>query len=169
MGRKWGDRRDGKLIRNLDSMHYIMPLIYPNRCDNEAYMTMHIDLEKTEAYIREKNRKCPEEKIAIFEVIVAAAMKTIRLRPQMNRFIANKNMYQRNEVSAAFVVKKVFSDDGEESLARIVAEDTDTLETLNRKIQDQISFCRKGTDMSTDAMNFIQKLPGKHLITTCGI
>ncbi len=164
MGRKWGDRRDGKLIRNLDSMHSIMPLIYPNRCDNEAYMTMHIDLEKTEAYIREKNRKCPEEKIAIFEVIVAAAMKTIRLRPQMNRFIANKNMYQRNEVSAAFVVKKVLSDDGEESLARIVAEDTDTLETLNRKIQDQISFCRKGTDMSTDAMNFIQKLPGKHLI-----
>ena len=40
--RKWGDRRDGTLIRNIDAMHYIMPLMYPNRCDNEAYMNTGI-------------------------------------------------------------------------------------------------------------------------------
>ena len=55
MKRRWGDRRDAKLIRDIDSMHYIMPLIYPNRCDNEAFMTLHINLEKTEEYIRQKN------------------------------------------------------------------------------------------------------------------
>ena len=49
--RRWGDRRDGKVIRDIDSMHYIMPLMYPNRCDNEAFMTLHINLEKTEEYI----------------------------------------------------------------------------------------------------------------------
>ena len=43
--RKWGDRRDAKLIRDIDAMHYIMPLMYPNRCDNEAFMTLHINLE----------------------------------------------------------------------------------------------------------------------------
>ena len=31
------------------------------------------------------------------------------LRPKMNRFIANKNVYQRNNF-AAFVVKKEFDD-----------------------------------------------------------
>ena len=38
MGKRFGDRRDGELIRNVDSMHIIMPLMYPNRCDNEAYI-----------------------------------------------------------------------------------------------------------------------------------
>ena len=33
MSKKWGDRKDGKLLRKIDSMHYIMPLMYPNRCD----------------------------------------------------------------------------------------------------------------------------------------
>ena len=36
--RRFGDRKDGVLLRDLDSMHYIVPLIFPNRCDNEAYI-----------------------------------------------------------------------------------------------------------------------------------
>lgn len=162
--RKWGDRRDGTRIKNLDSMHYIMPLMYPNRCDNEACMTIHIKLEKTEEYIRTRNKEHPDLNITLFEVIITAILKTIQLRPQMNRFIANKTMYQRNNLTAAFTVKKAFRDDGEETLARIVADEKDTLETLGKKIAEQIEFCKTGTDASTDAMNFIQKLPGKQLI-----
>ena len=162
--RRWGDRRDGKVIRDIDSMHYIMPLMYPNRCDNEAFMTLHINLEKTEEYIKQKNKENPDNKIAIFEIIIAATLKAIRLRPHMNRFIANKTMYQRNELTAAFTVKKNFRDDGEETLARVVAEDGDTLDTINKKVVDQINFCKTSTDESTEAMNFIQKLPGKKLI-----
>ena len=44
MKRKWGDRRDATLVRDLDSMHYILPLIFPNRCDNEAFISETIDL-----------------------------------------------------------------------------------------------------------------------------
>ena len=40
----------------------------------------------------------------------------------MNRFIANKTMYQRKEVSAAFVVKKQFNDGSEEGLAFLHAK-----------------------------------------------
>ena len=32
--RRRGDRRDGVLLRELDSLHYITGIIYPNRCDN---------------------------------------------------------------------------------------------------------------------------------------
>ena len=162
--RKWGDRRDGTLLRDIDAMHYVMPLMYPNRCDNEAFMTMRINLEKTEEYLRKRAQEHPGEKMAIFQVVIAATLKTIWLRPHMNRFIANKNMYQRNEVTAAFTVKKTFTDEGDETLARVVAEEGDTLETLNRKILEQIEFCKTSTDASTDAINIIKKLPGKQLI-----
>ena len=55
MSKKWGDRKDGKLLRKIDSMHYIMPLMYPNRCDNEASMNFRIDLTKAEEYLEKKN------------------------------------------------------------------------------------------------------------------
>jgi len=39
-----GDRKDGALIRDLDGMHFITPVIYPNRCDNEAFISEIVDL-----------------------------------------------------------------------------------------------------------------------------
>lgn len=163
--RRWGDRRDGTLIRDLDSMHYIMPLMYPNRCDNEAFMSFDIDLEKTDKFLREINaNRASDEQITTFGIVIAAALKTIHLRPQMNRFIANNNVYQRNQLTAAFTVKKDFTDEGDETLARINAGPKDTLETIQKQVNEQIKLCKTQDDQSTESMDFIQKLPFKHLI-----
>lgn len=165
MGRKFGDRKDGTLIRKIDSMHYIMPLMYPNRCDNEAFMHIRVDLTKVEKFLEEKNASNPAYRYNLFQLVVTAILKTITLRPEMNRFIANKNLYQRNQITAAFTVKKVFSDHGGEALARIYAKDTDTLDTIHDEIYRQVSFCRSDSkDGSTASMDIIQKIPGKHLI-----
>lgn len=156
-----GDRKDGVLLRDLDSMHYIMPLIYPNRCDNEAFISERIDLTNVDAYLEKKNADDPEYKYNLFQIIVAAVVKIITLRPKLNRFIANKNIYQRNEVSAAFVVKKLFADNGSEALAFLHMKDTDTLDTIHDKIYKQVSSCRgdNADDKSTDAMDILNKMP----------
>lgn len=162
--RRFGDRRDGKRLRNIDAMHYIMPLMYPNRCDNEAYMSISVDISYTEEYIKEYNKNHPDNRISVFDLVIAAALKTIKLRPQMNRFITNQTMYQRDDITAAFTVKKEFRDDGDETLARIVATDDDTLDSICHKVREQIALCKTQDDESTKAMNFIMKLPGKHII-----
>ena len=165
MGKKFGDRKDGTLLRNIDSMHYIMPLMYPNRCDNEAFMHVRIDLTNAEAYLERKNQGDPAYRYNLFQLVVTAMLKAITLRPQMNRFIANKNMYQRNEITAAFTVKKIFSDHGGEALARIYAKPTDTIDTIHDEIYRQVSFCRSDNkDASTESMDILQKIPGKKLI-----
>mgnify|MGYP005610462967 CR=1 FL=1 len=119
MSKKFGDRKDGKRLKKISSMHAIMPLMYPNRCDNEAYISERIDLSRVNAYLEKKNADNPEYEYNLFQVMVTAVLKTITLRPKMNRFIANQTMYQRNEVTAAFTVKKIFSDNGAEALAQI--------------------------------------------------
>ena len=69
------------------------------------------------AYLAEKNRTETDFPYTMFHLVVTALLKAITLRPKLNRFIVNSNFYQRNEVSAAFVVKKQFSDKGAEALA----------------------------------------------------
>jgi len=161
MGKKWGDRRDGKLLRDIDSMHYIMPLMYPNRCDNEAFVSEQIDLTRANAYLAKKNADNPEYRYNLFQLIVTALLKTITLRPKMNYFIANYNMYERNEVSAAFTIKKIFADNGGEALAFLHSKPTDTLDTVHDEIYRQVSFCREdgNKDPSTESMDMLQKLP----------
>ena len=159
--RRPGDRRDAKLLRDIDSMHFIMPLMYPNRCDNEAFISETIDLTNVMKYLEKKNAEGPEYKYNFFQVMVTAVLKTITLRPQLNRFIANYNLYERNEVSAAFTIKKIFKDDGDEALAFIHSKPTDTLESIHNEIYRQVSYVRhEGKDQSTMSMDMLQKIFG---------
>ena len=158
--KRWGDRKDGTLIRDIDSMHFICPLLYPNRCDNEAFISERIDLTNAAAYLEKKNADDPAYKYNLFQLIVASILKCVTLRPKMNRFIANKTMYQRNYLSASFVVKKLFADNGAEALAFIYADPDDTVDTLHEKIYKIISSCRSDkADPSTDSMDTFTRLP----------
>ena len=160
MPKRWGDRKDGTYLKKIDSMHTIMPLMYPNRCDNEAFLTERIDLTNINAFLERKNAGNTEYAYNLFQIMVTALLKVITLRPKMNRFIANKTIYQRNEVSAAFTVKKVFSDEGGEALAFIHAKNSDNINTIHDEIFRQVSFCRsEEKDPSTAAMDVIQKTP----------
>ena len=161
MPRKRGDRRDGTLLRDIDSMHYIMPLMYPNRCDNEAFIAERIDLTAINAYLERKNADGPEYKYNLFQIMVTALLRVITLRPKMNRFIANYHMYQRNEVSAAFTIKKIFTDNGDEALAFLHSKPEDTIDTIHDEIYRQVSYCRSDAkDPSTQSMDTIQqKIP----------
>ena len=42
--RRRGDRRDAKLIRDIDGIHVAMAQLYGGRCANEAYIKEQIDL-----------------------------------------------------------------------------------------------------------------------------
>ena len=167
--RRWGDRKDGVLLRDLDGMHFITPLIYPNRCDNEAYICETIDLTNMNAYLKKKNETETEFPYTMFHLIVAALVKTITLRPKMNRFIANKNFYQRNEVSMSFVVKKQFADEAAEALAVIHAKDDSDVDSIHEDLRHQILDCKDvhKVDSSTDSMDFFNHMPrwlGKFLV-----
>lgn len=159
--RRWGDRRDGKLLRDIDAMHFIMPIIYPNRCDNEAFISERIDLTNVNAYLEKRNAENPEYKYNVFQIIVTAVVKAITLRPKLNRFIVNKNTYQRNEVSAAFVIKKIFSDGGAEGLAFIHTKESDNLDAIHDAIYEQVSACRDKnlSDSSSDSMDILNRMP----------
>ena len=159
--KKLGDRKDGIKLHKIHSMHVIMPLIFPNRCDNEAFISERIDLTNINAYLAKKNADNPEYAYNLFQVIVTAMLKTLVLRPKMNRFIANNTMYMHKDISASFTVKKVFSDDGAEALAQVRVKGEETIDDIHNEIFRQVSFCRSDKlDGGTESLNAVANLPG---------
>lgn len=155
--RKRGDRRDGVWLRDLDTMHMFMPYVYLNRTDNEAFISERIDLTNIENYLAVRNADNPEEPYKLFHVLLTAMVKTMCLRPRMNRFIKGRRIYQRNELTLAFVVKKKFKDNGSEALAFIKFDGDDTLETVKNKVYAEINECRSDKiDNTTAGMDFGQ-------------
>ncbi len=156
-----GDRFDGKLIKDLDAMHFIMPYMYPDRCDNQAFFTFKIDLTNLNAYLEKKQAMDPEYRYNLFQCIVTAVLKTITLRRKLSMFIHNRRVYMRNEVSTAFTVKQVFEDDGGEVLAFLHAKPEWTIDDVHDEIKRQLKKLKtKGyTDESSSVMDRFNQLP----------
>lgn len=157
--KKHGDRKDGRLIRDLDSLHLFTGYLFPNRCDSEAYMAVSTELAPIREYIAKKNETATFH-YTFFHVIVAALAKVLILRPKLNWFISNGNFYERNETSLSFIVKKEFSEKGGEAMAKLCATPEDTMDSIHEYIRSQIQYNRNGkVDGTTESMDMVRKLP----------
>lgn len=157
-----GDRFDATWLRDCDPMHAFVPYLYPHRADNEAFIQESVDLTALNAFLAEKNRDLDKaHRYTIFHCVAAALVKTVTLRPKMNRFIQGSRLYQRDELSLAFVVKKQFHDNGEEALAFLKFPPETTLDSLHEQIMAEIFECRRDDklDNSTAGMDTLVKLP----------
>lgn len=158
--RKHGDRRDATWVRDTDPLHFFLPYIYPHRADNEAVVKERIDLTRLNAFLEEKNRGLEKDHYTFFHALCAAIVRTITLRPKMNRFIKGHRIYQRNELTLSFVVKKEMKDDGGEALAYIAFGPESNIDTVHKAILAEVHEMRSDKpDNSTASMDLFTKLP----------
>jgi len=154
------DRRDGKLVKNIDGMHVLMPYLKPNRCDSDVYINYKLDVTELIKYVEKKKKDNPDEKLTYFHVFVTAIGKVIYNRPLLNRFVVNKRYYDRNNVSVAFVAKGEFKDDSKEFMSTVDIEKDDTLDSVRKKVLDKVNKTRNNDNNSTDkAVDLVGKLP----------
>ena len=160
--KKRGDRKDGVWLKDLDGLHMIMPYVMPERCESEVYIEETIDVTEMMKYIEQSNseRKEGDPKLTPFHVIAAAVGKLLYHRPKLNRFIAGKRVYQRNKMTLAFVVKRKFEDNSEESLLITEIKEDTTLSKMSRKIVGDAKHVRS-TDGNglDDILNTFGRLP----------
>lgn len=140
--RKWGDRRDGRWVK-APGLQTVMAYLMPKRTDCEVYLNDKLDATELLQYLEQKNAQHPEFKTTVFHCMIMSMARMVRERPKMNRFIQGYRMYERDEISISFVVKRRFSDGGEESLMVLVPKDDDTLDTVSRKIVGDVKETRR--------------------------
>jgi len=159
--RRWGDRKDGVWLKDLDSMHLIGSYLLRNRADREAFIEETVDLTRVKEYLSKKNAENPGSTYTIFQVVCAAIVKTLVQRPKLNRFISGRRVYQRNYISLAFVSKNSFHDDGAESLLVLYVNEDNTIDDLHQLMNEKLKEVREQgqLDHSTDLMNKLGRLP----------
>lgn len=158
-----GDRKDAYLVKVEDSMHYIMPYNLPGRTANEAVLNEKVELTAINEYLKTKNTEDIEFKYTFFHVICAAIAKAMVLRPRLNYFYSGNKLWEKKEISLSFVVKKKFSDDGEEALATVVCPHSgiNPIEHIHREVKKIVYHVRKEGKQNQigDIMDFFFKMP----------
>lgn len=161
--RRWGDRRDGRRVK-APGLQTIMGYLFPKRTDCEVCLQDKLDITELMKFLEAKNALHPDYKTTVFHCAITALARMARERPLMNRFIQGYRMYERNEITLAFVVKRRFADGAEESLMVLKPEDGDSLDPISKKICGNVRETRRsetstgGIDATLDAFAKLPRL-----------
>lgn len=135
-------RPDGTRLKKIPKFRDLEFYLMNGRNESVIYYNMKLDLTKTLAYLDKINAGSDKKKLTLFHIILCAAVRTIAHRPQVNRFIMNKRLYQRNEIVFSFVVKKALTEEAKETNAKIPFSPFETLETIVPTIENHLARAR---------------------------
>ena len=132
----FGYRRDGKKAKDLQSFFYVIPHVMKTRSDSQVYFKTDIPLEPLDAYISKK----AEEgiKLSYMNVIYAALVKLLGERPQLNRFVMNGKIYDRNQIDISLAIKKSLTDDGQETTIKLPFTGKENVFEIKEKLDKAI-------------------------------
>ena len=160
--KRFGDRSDGRKLRTLHPMNRIMPYIMPKRSDALNTFYDRIEVGRAEEICR---RKVAEgmTNMTILHILLAAYVRTIAVRPGINRFISGQKVYARNGIVFVMTIKKEMSLKAPDTVIKVEFEPSDTLDDVYRKFNDTAEAALKALDQPTDfdsLTGVLNKLPG---------
>ena len=153
------NRRDGKFVKITDDNHILMPYLKPKRSEAEVYIDYKLDVTEMLKYIDKKKKENPDINLTYFHVFVTAISKLVYNRPLLNRFVVNKQYYDRNEVSISFVAKQEFSDHSSQIMSVVKMDENDNLDTISKKISSRVNKVRDKKNTEGNSSDFLGKLP----------
>ena len=159
--RRWhfGDRYEGRRLRTLAPMQYVIPYIMKVRADAQNHFEDRIDMDILDAYCAKKQA---EGLIGFgaLHAILAAYVRTISERPGVNRFVAGQHVYARKNIVANMTIKKRMGLDCPDTVIKVIFDPADTADDVYRKFKE---VADKATADDTDFDNtagFLRHIPG---------
>jgi len=158
--RKWGDRKDAHRVK-MTGMAQISIDLKPGRSVSDVYICQKMDVTNLAKYIEKRKKKGDE--ISYFHAFVTAIGKTIYNRPKLNYFVANRHMYEHNDVVISFVAKVSFNDKAEEMMIPVPIQPDANIDSIAKYIKDKVSGYRNVKDVdkkgANSAIDTLAKLP----------
>ena len=160
----FGKRPDGRLIRTLEPIQRVMPYIMKERSDSlnmfeEVLLCKHMD-----EYIVKKAEEGFE--VDYTRIILAAMVRMMALRPQLNRFIMRGRVFARPKIWISFVVHRSFREEDAGTTVKLEFDGTENIFEISRKIDEviekELATAANSVGNSTDKLleTIMQKLPG---------
>lgn len=168
--RKLGYRKDAKRVRECTGLSQICIDLKPNRCDSDVYINQKMDVTKLVEYVIKKKQE--NDNITYFHAFVTAIGKVIYNRPRLNYFIANRHIYEHNDIVISFVAKVSFDEKSEELMVMVPIDANDNLDSISKKIKNKIDAMRKSSvkkEGANDAIDTLGKLPNIIRIPIIGL
>lgn len=152
-------RADGKRVKNVNPMYTIAPYIMNKRVDSMNMITIDIPVEPIKEYLNAKRKEGIN--ISHMCVILSAYIRTLKHFPELNRFVVNRKVYQRNEIAVGMVVLKP-GEMGNGTMSKMYFDENNTIFEVNDIINKYVEENRESPENNgtEKIMKFLLSVPG---------
>ena len=147
--KRWGDRREGRLLHNLYAMNKFMPYIMPERSDGCNTYADEFDVTETDAFCKQMIAQGLEN-FSFLHVMLAAYVRTLSQKPAINRFIAGQRIYARNNIEIVMVIKKEMTSESPDTCIKVVFEPDDTVGEVYEKFDRAVEAVKATQALDSD-------------------
>ncbi len=138
----FGRRPEGRRVRDVDPIVQMTPYLMPMRCDAQVFLDYDVEYEPLMRYIAQKSRE--GVKITFMEILIASYIRGVSQVPEVNRFIMNKQFYNRTELTVSFTILMDTEDDSiEENVCKIFFDPSDTIFDVSARVKAEVAKNRK--------------------------
>lgn len=158
----WGDRKDGRRIRNLNPITRVANYIMPNRNGASNNVKDRVEISNIERYIRQK-RKDGYAGFGITEVFLSAYVRCVAKYPGCNRFLAGQNIYSRDDdIQFCMVIKKEMTVEAPDTIIKLHLSPADTASDIYKKFHAAVEEVRNTPLNSTfdNVARYVNYIPG---------
>ena len=158
--RRFGDRKEGRLLRSLPAFAKFVPFIMPTRNDACNQYEESFEVSDVDRRLR-KLRVDGYKGIGILHFIIAAYIRGVSMLPGMNRFVVGRRIYARDNIEVVMTVKRSLAIDATETTIKVVFEPTDTIFDVYRKMNEKIDEIKtvEGINNTEDVAEAMCKAP----------
>lgn len=158
--RRFGDRKEGRLLRSLPAFAKFVPFIMPTRNDACNQYEESFEVSDVDRRLR-KLRVDGNNGIGILHFIIAAYIRGVSMLPGMNRFVVGRRIYARDNIEVVMTVKRSLAIDATETTIKVVFEPTDTIFDVYRKMSEKIDEIKtvEGNNNTEDVAEAMCKAP----------
>jgi len=149
-------RPDGTLANVGDFNYFLFPHICKRRYDAQNMITVDIPVAPMKEYINEKRKEGVN--VSYLALIMSAYTRAAAKYPQLNRFVVNERIYDRNEFTASMVVLRPGA--GTDVFSKVHFDpENDTVLDIQEKV---VAYVEESRDASAETgldkiVNFIVK------------
>ena len=151
-------RSDGRRIRSLPAMQKIMPYIMRTRTGSVNFFREALDCAPLEAYIAAHNGADAQSRLGVMHILIAALVRTIALRPQLNRFVVHSRIYARRGISVSFVVHRSLRVEDGGTTIKLEFTGTEDLPTIARAVNAAVLVCEMAANYKAQGLTLLDKL-----------
>ena len=165
---RYGDRADGRLIRNNSPMNKLNPYFMPTRNGASNFIMDKVEITNMERYIRQKRRDGLKH-FGITHVILASYVRACAELPGVNRFLAGQKIYARFGIIVSMCIKKEMAVNEPETVIKIKFDPSDNADEVYRKYDEALQAVRtpeldSGFDKATKYIDYIPGLLKKFVV-----